>query len=175
MIDKVLEGVEVLHLAKGDFAKTGLAWSVFLAKEQLIAAVKALYGAEYLLEDVTAIDAKEGYLVVYHFDHMATPGRVALRVLIPHDVPEIPSIAAVFQGAEWHERETTDFYGITFVGNPNPVPLLLPVEMKERPLRKSETARTSLAEFIAPGEVVRSSADFKLFAAPAADGAETAV
>lgn len=174
MIDKLFEGIDVLCLSKSDFAKTGLAWSVFLDKAHLIPAVKALYGAEYLLEDVTAIDAKEGYLVVYHFDHMVEPGRVALRVLIPHDVPEIPSIASVFQGAEWHERETTDFYGITFVGNPNPVPLLLPADMTGHPLQKEEAARTALAEFIAPGEILRSAADFKLFAAPAADGPETA-
>lgn len=172
MIDVLFGTLKVQYLVQCDPAKTGLSWSVFLAVSDLLPAAKLLYRGEYFLEDVTAIDAKEGYLVVYHFDHMARPGRVAVRVLVPHEAPELPSIASVFQGAEWHERETSDFYGIVFAGNPNPVPLLLAPEMTEHPLQKDEAARAFLWDLFPPAEPLRSSADFTLLT-PRAKLAET--
>ncbi|MDY0242708.1 MAG: NADH-quinone oxidoreductase subunit C [Rhodospirillaceae bacterium] len=170
----LFDGIDVDYLAKSDYAKTGLHWTVFLPAGELLAAVTALYKAEYTLEDITAIDAKEGYLVTYRFENMAAPERTALRVLVPHDAAELPSIASVFQGAEWHERETFDFYGIVFPGNPNPVPLVLPHDMTEHPLQKAEGARVSLVDMIPPGEMVRSSPRFTLYAPPPAEGGETA-
>jgi NADH-quinone oxidoreductase subunit C len=166
MIDTVLATLPIHYLAKCDVAKTGLEWSVFLGPDDILAAAKLLYDAQYSLEDITAIDAKEGYLVVYHFDLMEKGGRAALRVLIPREKAEISSIASVFQGAEWHERETTDFYGIVFAGNPNPVALLLAPEMTEHPLQKADTARAALADIIPPGEVVRSAPEFALLTKP---------
>lgn len=172
MIDALFGVLKVQHMVKCDPAKSGLAWSVFLAPSDLPAAVKLLYKNNYFLEDITAIDAKEGYLAVYHFDHMENPGRVALRVLAPHDAPELPSISSVYQGAEWHERETTDFYGITFSGNPNPVPLLLPPDMTEHPLQKAEAKRAFLWDLLPPAEPLRAAADFTLLT-PTAKLAET--
>jgi NADH-quinone oxidoreductase subunit C len=172
MIDVLFGVLKVQYLVKCDPAKTGLSWSVFLASQDLLPAAKLLYRGEYFIEDVTAIDSKEGYLVVYHFDHMARPDRVAVRVLVPHETPELPSIAAIFQGAEWHERETADFYGIVFTGNPNPVPLLLAPEMTEHPLQKAETARAFLWDLFPPAEPLRSSATFTLLT-PRAKLAET--
>jgi hypothetical protein len=54
-------------------------------------------------------------------------------------------VAAVFQGAEWHEREAADFFGLVFRGNPNPVPLLLPHDYPGPPplLRTENTAALS--------------------------------
>ncbi|WP_146002604.1 NADH-quinone oxidoreductase subunit C [Telmatospirillum siberiense] len=172
MIDSLFGTIKVQYLVKCDPAKTGLAWSVFLAQSDLLPAVKLLYRANYFLEDLTAIDAKEGYLAVYHFDHIDSPGRVALRVLTSHEAPELPSIASVYQGAEWHERETTDFYGITFTGNPNPVPLLLAPDMTEHPLQKTEAQRAFLWDLFPPAEPLRAAADFTLLT-PAAKLAET--
>lgn len=63
----LFDGIDVDYLAKSDYAKTGLHWTVFLPAGELLAAVTALYKAEYTLEDITAIDAKEGYLVTYRF------------------------------------------------------------------------------------------------------------
>ncbi|MDR3437716.1 NADH-quinone oxidoreductase subunit C [Telmatospirillum sp.] len=170
MIDTLFSPLPVQCLAKCDPARTGLAWSVFLSSADLLPAVRLLYQAEYALEDITAIDAREGYLLVYHFDHMDRQGRLALRVLIPHETPEIASIASVFQGAEWHERETTDFYGIVFNGNPNPIPLLLAPEMKFHPLRKEDGARVSLIDMLPVGEVLRSAPGFDLLTPKAAEG-----
>jgi NADH-quinone oxidoreductase subunit C len=170
MIETLFEPLPVLCLGKCDPARTGLAWSVFLEAGHLRQATEILYRARYCLEDITAIDAEEGYLGVYHFDHMDQPGRVALRVLAAHDAARLPSIADIFQGAEWHERETTDFYGIVFDGNPNPVPLLLMPEMTVHPLQKEPGARAKLADVLAVGEIVRREPGFDLIPPQAAAG-----
>ncbi|MCM0756460.1 NADH-quinone oxidoreductase subunit C [Desulfovibrio aminophilus] len=169
MIQTVLDQLSPQCVTKCDYAKTGIHWSVFLSASEIVRAAKLLHKEEYFLESVTAIDAKEGYLVVYLFDHMDRPCRVALRVLVSHAAPKLPSIAGVFHGAEWHERETLDFYGIEFSGNPNLVPLLLPADLDVHPLQKEEGARVALADLLTPCEVVRAVPGFDLLTPKAED------
>ena len=57
----------------------------------------------------------------------------------PRDNPEIATILKVFPGANWHERETHDFFGIRFLGHPNLTPFLLPEDATYHPLRKDFT------------------------------------
>jgi len=73
---------------------------------------------------------------VYDFNHYESFFRVTLRVRTPRTSPEIPSIAAIYPGANWHERETHDFFGISFSGHPYLVPLLLPEDADFHPLLK---------------------------------------
>lgn len=51
--------------------------------------------------------------------------------------PAIGSLTEFIGGAEWHEREAHEMFGINFVGNPNLVPLYLPDEFVGNPLLKS--------------------------------------
>ena len=44
--------------------------------------------------------------------------RVVVRARIPRDNPGIATIQNVFPGANWHERETHDFFGIRFLDTP---------------------------------------------------------
>lgn len=122
--------------------------SAFVRAKDAVRAAKALLKQGWFLEDLTGLDVAEGILVLYHFDRMDTPGRATLRVLVPHDAATVPSIAGVFHGAEWHERETMDFLPVQFTGNPNPSRLLLPADMEEKPLAKPDTARASLAALL---------------------------
>ena len=132
----------------GDYMATGSVWTVHVRADQVEAAIKAIADQGYFLEDVMGLDAKEGVEVIYHFDHFEDPGRVTLRVLTPRDKPVVASIAHIFPGAEWHERETRDFYGIDFVGNPNPAPLLLAEDMTFHPLLKAEADRISVYQLL---------------------------
>ena len=109
---QALEGITTQCVAKQDKGTTGHVWSVFLAPGQIVEAARKLYDAEYSLEDVLALDFEEGFLVIYHFNRWNIEERVTLRVLIPKDNPTVPSIALIFHGAEWHERETRDFHEI---------------------------------------------------------------
>ncbi|MEU6397292.1 NADH-quinone oxidoreductase subunit C [Streptomyces cinnamoneus] len=62
--------------------------------------------------------------------------RLLLRTTVPHGAPSLPSAVAVYAGAEWHERETFEMFGITFTDHPHLVHLLLPENFEGHPLRK---------------------------------------
>ncbi|UQX02465.1 NADH-quinone oxidoreductase subunit C [Streptomyces sp. RerS4] len=62
--------------------------------------------------------------------------RLLLRTTVPHAAPSLPSAVAVYAGAEWHERETFEMFGVTFTDHPHLVHLLLPENFEGHPLRK---------------------------------------
>ncbi|MBA0054049.1 NADH-quinone oxidoreductase subunit C [Streptomyces sp. AJS327] len=62
--------------------------------------------------------------------------RLLLRTAVPHAEPVLPTAVGVFAGAEWHERETHEMFGVTFTGHPALTPLLLPDAFEGHPLRK---------------------------------------
>ncbi|HUG31925.1 MAG TPA: NADH-quinone oxidoreductase subunit C [Acidimicrobiia bacterium] len=62
---------------------------------------------------------------------------VIMSTDLPSDSPEIPSLVGVYAGAEWHEREAFEMFGITFQGHPNLIHLYLPDAFIGNPLRKS--------------------------------------
>lgn len=62
--------------------------------------------------------------------------RLLLRTTVPHTAPSLPSAVAVYAGAEWHERETYEMFGVVFTDHPHLVPLLLPENFEGHPLRK---------------------------------------
>jgi NADH-quinone oxidoreductase subunit C len=79
-----------------------------------------------------------GLEVVYQFASYDRLCRVKARVSVPRDLT-VPSICHIYQGANWHERETRDFYGIMFSDHPYLEPLLLCEEDKDfHPLLKEE-------------------------------------
>ncbi|MBI5631576.1 MAG: NADH-quinone oxidoreductase subunit C [Elusimicrobia bacterium] len=61
---------------------------------------------------------------------------VFLRLEIPRDNPDVPSLAGLFQAADWQERETFDLMGVRFEGHPNLVKILTPDFIQGHPLRK---------------------------------------
>ncbi|MDR2442814.1 MAG: NADH-quinone oxidoreductase subunit C [Deltaproteobacteria bacterium] len=130
--------IGVLAISRHDFSKEGLVLSAVVATYNLLDIAKELFNDGFTLLDVSTLEAAEGFLVTYHFDNMSAPCRIAIRVLAPTDKPTVPSLYPIFQGAEWHERESFDFFGVRFIGNPNLVPLLLPDDFSgPPPLRKS--------------------------------------
>lgn len=169
MTPDVLLGLPFHLLAKQDPALTGLAWMGVLGPEQIIPAAEKFYAEGYHLEDVSGLDAAEGFVVAYTFDHMEKQGRISLRVILPHAAPEAPSISGIFPGALWHEREAHDFYGIRFSGHPGLTPLLLPADMKLRPLLKEEGKRSGVRALFGGerlGHIVSKAAGYDLFDEP---------
>jgi NADH-quinone oxidoreductase subunit C len=167
-----MKDLALISSAKMSFQKTGLVHSVFLSVAELENATKRLYDHDYSIEDVSVVDTVQGFMVVYHFDRLTNPGRVALRILAPHDKPEVPSISGIFPGANWHERECHDFFGVIFTGHPNLVPLLLPEDAKFHPLLKPTEERKTISEIMSPGEVEVSTPPFEaLFPKPKSEEA----
>jgi NADH-quinone oxidoreductase subunit C len=129
-----------------DYAATGVMVSVSLTPETILDAVAVLDRQGYLLEDVTASDLKEGFELTYHFSLFEGKSRLVLRLIAPHNTPRVPSISGIYPGADWHERECFDFFGIDFTGHPNLHYLLLPEDFEGHPLVKAEEARKGLVD-----------------------------
>jgi NADH-quinone oxidoreductase subunit C len=61
---------------------------------------------------------------------------VVLKADLPDDDLRIRSLVPVYAGANWHERECWEMFGITFEGHPGLRHLYLPGEFEGHPLRK---------------------------------------
>lgn len=62
---------------------------------------------------------------------------VVLSTDLAPESPEISSLVGVYAGANWHEREAHEMFGIKFDGHPNLIHLYLPESFIGNPLRKS--------------------------------------
>ncbi len=144
-LPEVLSGIEVRGKAVSDYAKTGFHAGMFIEKSELLNIATHLFENGYFLEDVSGLDVLEGILVVYHFDRYERSERLTVRVLTSHDMPSVPSIVSVFSGADWHERECFDFFGIIFENHPNLKPLLLPDDLGFHPLLKEKNRQSLYA------------------------------
>ena len=63
--------------------------------------------------------------------------RVTFPTDLPTESPRIASLVDVFSGADWHEREAHEMFGIHFAGHLNLTHLYLPDGFAGNPLRKS--------------------------------------
>ena len=68
---------------------------------------------------------------------LAEGRRVTFSTDLPTEEPSIASLVGVYAGANWHEREAAEMFGINFEGHPNLVGLYLPDAFEGNPLRKS--------------------------------------
>lgn len=86
---------------------------------------------------LTGVDEGEaGYAVVAHLYAPIHGHHLMLRTVVPGEAPTVPTLTGVFHGANWHERETWEMFGVVFDGHPNLVRLLLADEFEGHPLRK---------------------------------------
>jgi NADH-quinone oxidoreductase subunit C len=92
------------------------------------------------LTDLTAVhfpDRKNQELaIVYHLHNLIDNIRIRFKVYTDITKPDVFSATALYQSANWMERETYDFYGVNFVGHPNLVRILNVDEMEYFPMRK---------------------------------------
>ncbi len=90
------------------------------------------------LRNLSGVDYEEqGIEVVYHLFSYKHRHNVTIRAKLPADDLRIPTASDLWRGADWHEREARDMFGIMFDGHPNLVPILLPEDMLDHyPLRK---------------------------------------
>ena len=149
--DEVVRAAEVMDAAGYLLeAITGVDWLGEAAKKAE-AEAKAAYAAAKKaaeeageeppeMEPVDTSGLKDEMEVVYDYTSYSHLFRVVVRCRVDRDKPELPSIHQVFPGADWHEKETHDFFGIVFTGNPDLSPFLLPEDADYHPLRKDFSA-----------------------------------
>jgi NADH-quinone oxidoreductase subunit C len=91
----------------------------------------------------TAIDLKEeGLEVVARVENLDERFGLMLRTRLAPGVTTCPSLASVYRGADWMERECYDMFGITFEGHPDLRRILLPDDWQGHPLLKSYAVDT---------------------------------
>ena len=129
---------------------------VVVRKEQVYAVLEYLKTDSELaytfLVDVTALDNSQmeselmqfdyaRFMVVYHLYSYQGQCRVRVKVPVHENDLSIPSVTALWQGANWLERETYDMFGINFEGHPDLRRILMPDDYEGHPLRKDYPLR----------------------------------
>lgn len=111
--------------------------------DELIAVLRHLGTEEGfdMLADLSGIDwgveQRPRFGVAYHL--FSTGRHEYVRLVAPcsdSDPPTIPSVVSLWPGADWHERETFDMFGINFEGHPDLRRILMWDGYPHFPLRK---------------------------------------
>jgi NADH-quinone oxidoreductase subunit C len=108
--------------------------------------LNCISGVDYLEPDAKKAP-KAGFEphveVVYHLQSFTHTHRFVLKVSLPRwkdnkagQLPEVPSVVALWAAAEWHEREVYDLTGVWFTGHPDLHRILLSEDWVGHPLRK---------------------------------------
>ena len=79
---------------------------------------------------------EERYELLCAVSDLSDGNLVMISTDLDHDSPSIESVADVYPGANWHEREAAEMFGIDFVGHPDLTKLYLPDSFEGYPLRK---------------------------------------
>ncbi len=78
-----------------------------------------------------------GCLDLYYHIRSTSNGVAALvRTRAERDGKSVRTVSDLYMGADWHERECYDLFGVVFAGHPNLTRILLPDSWRGHPLRK---------------------------------------
>jgi NADH-quinone oxidoreductase subunit C len=88
------------------------------------------------LHDLTAVDGKDALTVMAHLWSFEKRHWVVLKSDVPRDDSRIASLVALWNAADWHERECWDLLGVRFEGHPNLKRILCAEDWVGHPLRK---------------------------------------
>jgi NADH-quinone oxidoreductase subunit C len=118
--------------------------TLHVRREHLVAVCQALRDDPDLRFELCASVSGSHFLdergrelhAVYHLLSITHNRRVRLEVTCPDADPHVPSVVSVYPTADWHERETWDFFGIVFDGHPALTRIQMPDDWPGHPQRK---------------------------------------
>jgi len=97
----------------------------------------AILGYDEVGRPETSDRVAEGDLgVIYHLYSHLHQHKFTVRVRVPRDAAEVPTVSHVWPTAAWHEREAWDLVGVRFAGHADLRRILLDDEWEGHPLRK---------------------------------------
>jgi len=147
--------------------------SVIVKKDQIVTILKYLHDDPLLsldhLQDLTAVDYLKKkdvrFEVVYNLYSMRYRHQIRIRAQVPENDPKIGSVVPIWAGANWHERECYDMFGIVFNGHPDLRRILMPEDWEGHPLRKDYPLQGPELEKDWPGfiEVLKRSKELREF------------
>lgn len=132
-------GERAFGIMRTDPAKHGHHLDVCCPAEQVVDVAQIMDREGFFLESIAGVDwlERQQLEIVYDFNRLGGEHcRVLVRVPVPRNEPVVPTISEVFPAANWHERETYDFYGVHFQDHPNLTRILLPEDADFHPLLK---------------------------------------
>jgi NADH-quinone oxidoreductase subunit C len=91
------------------------------------------------LTDITAIhypEQEKQIGVIYHLHSLVNNVRIRLKVFLADGDIHIPTATNLWNGANWMERETYDYFGVLFDGHPDLRRILNVDDMTAFPMRK---------------------------------------
>jgi len=111
-------------------------------------ALKSLPGLPFhYFSFVTAVDRGDHFEVLYCLQNLERVAMVFLRTRVAREGEGVATLTGVYSGANWHERETFDLFGIAFEGHPDLRRILLREEFEGHPLRKDYEVRKQAPKF----------------------------
>jgi len=115
-------------------------WVVYVDKEDNVKALELLKNLGYsIFTEASAIDYvadKKGFEVFYQLLNPQKKLRVRVKIFVGLK-EKLQSIAHIFKGANWSEREIYDMFGIFIINHPNLKRILMPDDWFGHPLLKS--------------------------------------
>lgn len=139
--------IEAIAAKFGDTVKTegepyGLL-TVKTGREQIIDLLTFLKNDAVLkfgfLTDITAIhypEREKQIGVIYHLHSLQNNIRIRIKVFVADGDVHMPTATALWDGANWMERETYDFFGVDFTGHPDLRRILNVDDMTVFPMRR---------------------------------------
>lgn len=99
----------------------------------------------------TGVDLGDGILESrYNLHSMKHFHNIEIRIKVPVNKPDIPSVEQVWRIADWFERETYDMFGINFIGHRDLRRILLPEDWEGWPLRKDYEEQETYHGIVVP-------------------------
>jgi NADH/F420H2 dehydrogenase subunit C len=90
-----------------------------------------------MLTCVSGVDMGDHVDSIYHLRSISRNWLLQLRVSLPADAPEVPSVVSIYPSANWLEREEYDLLGIRYNGHPDLRRIMLDDDFQGYPLLKS--------------------------------------
>lgn len=138
--------------------------TITVSREKIVDACELLKkeGGFDMLTDLSGVDnygEDPRYEVDYHLYSLAQHCYLRLKIRVSEDDMLVDSVTSVWRGADWHEREAFDMFGIRFRGHPNLKRILMWEGYPHHPLRKDFPLAgipTELPETAVNADTVRS-------------------
>jgi len=88
--------------------------------------------------NISGVDTGEHFEIAYSLASIALKHRLDIKLQLPYDGAEVESVQTIWAGANWHEREIWELYGINIKNHGDLKRFLLPDEWDQgHPMRKN--------------------------------------
>lgn len=144
--DQLIKDLKAMNakVEEVDYKRRGFHVDVLLENDMVRDFAQVMRKNGFYLVFVGGLHTAEAMEVHYQFATFTEPCRVMGRAPVNGD-GAVDTICDIFDGANWHERETKDMFGIVFTGHPYLQPLLLAEEDADlKPLFKAPNALKSV-------------------------------